>query len=262
MKKSETTRTLQSKCHLNTYSESWKPNVLSDGTKIDSLPCSVTIYCISEKGFPLGEGEEFLLFYNPVYSSEHDYIPAGFHLQVYLSALAFNELWQTVQENRHVVFHGEIDRAHLTETSHNPIRGGSTYEWDISDKMKIVSSLSFRMANPSEVRDSPPTKLEEECKEKYKEHSQMRRLSLEIARQTENEAERRGVEMEHSNFVGSPAVMFYLEFLYETQTNDKQELWRHLDSGDTSEGRRSDGNCSTPPSIFGATGEFVHGNVG
>jgi len=25
---------------------------------------------------------------------------------------------------------------------------------------------------------------------------------------------------------------------------------------------QSGGNCSTPPSIFGATGEFVHGNVG
>jgi hypothetical protein len=217
---------------MDTYSESWRPNVLSDGTKIESLPCAVSIRCIDEDSFTLEKGHECLLFYSPEYSSNEAYIPANLHLQIYFSSLAFNELWQTVSEDHPVIFHGEIAYADLTETSHDPIRGRTTFEWNINDRMKIVPSLSFRGANPSEVRKSMPTELTEEYTKEYKKYSQMRRLSLDIARQIEGEAERRGVEMKHANFDDSPDVMSHVQFFYQNRKNDKQELWVHQDDVD------------------------------
>ena len=234
IEKGKTRRTLRCATHINTHPESWRPNVLSDGTKIDSLPCVISIHCIDEEGFPLDKGEEFLLFHVPECANEAHYAPASLALQVYLSALAFNELWQMVHENRRIIFHGEIARADLTETSHDPIRGGSTYEWNINEPMKIVESFSFRLAKPSEVHDSAPTELKNKINEKYTEFSQIRRICLNVACQIEDESERRGVEMKRDEFEGSPDVMnniesFYQRSFFQKRKNEKQELWFHKD---------------------------------
>jgi hypothetical protein len=226
---SKTTRTLNCSTRMNTYSENWKPNILSDGAKIESLGCAISVHCMGEGDFTPEKGHESLLFYSPEYSGKYDFVPANFHLQVYLSSSVFNELWQMVHNDRSVIFDGEIARSDLTVTSHNPIRGGSTYEWDVNETMKIVSPLSFRMAKPSEVHDSMPTKLTEKYREEYKDYSQMLRLLLDVFRQTENEAQRRGVEMKRTGFEGAPDVISYLESLYHTAKNDKQELWWHKD---------------------------------
>jgi hypothetical protein len=229
IEKSKTTRSLNCNTRMNTYSQSWTPNVFSDGTRIEDLPCAMSIHCLDEGGFTLEKGNECLLFYSPEYSSERDFVPANLHLQVYFPSLAFNELWEMVHDNRTVIFHGAIARADLTETSHDPNQGVSTYQWDVNDTMKIVSSFSFRVAKPFEVHDSTPTKLTEEYQKEYKEDSQMRRLRVDVARQIENEAERRGVEMTHASFENAPDVIFWLESFYRNGKNDKQELWWHKD---------------------------------
>lgn len=95
--------------------------------------------------------------------------------------------------------------------------------------MKVVSSFSVREANPSEVGNPKSTKLSEKYKKEYKDYSQMLRLCLDVARQIENEAERRGVEMNHDSFEGAPDVISCIETLYRSGKNDKHQLWWHKD---------------------------------
>ena len=93
-------RTIRFDTRMNTHSEKRKQNTISDGTRMDHLPCGATIYCLGEGGHTPDKGYEYLMFYSSEFSSERHYSPAHFHLQVHLQSTVFDELWRTVSEER------------------------------------------------------------------------------------------------------------------------------------------------------------------
>jgi hypothetical protein len=227
-------RSIRFDTRMNTRSERWKENTISDGTKIDHLPCWAVIYCLGEGSHTPTKGHEYLMFYSPESSSKEPHYayhsPAFFNLQVFLPPLAFDDLWRMAAQRR-IAFHGEIAREELTEKSHDPIRGGSTYEWGADDKMKVVKSFSFRPMHPCDASDLHPSKLAEEYEAKYERHSQMARLCLDIIDQIEREAERRGAKMEYSTCPeGWPDVIRDLDYFYTSRPNPKHLLWSHVEA--------------------------------
>jgi hypothetical protein len=222
-------RTIRFATRFNTFSDRWKRNAISDGTTMDHLPCCATIYCLGGGDHTPDKGDEYLLFYSKGSEGEHHISPAFFDLQVYFPLGVFDDLWRMVSERHRVTFHGQIAREDLTETSHDPIRGGSTYEWNAKDSMKVIRSFSFRIANQYGPSDPLPSKLAEEYETKYGRHSQMTHLCLDIIGQTEREAERLGVEMQHTCPEDWPDVISDLEQFYLDRRNPNHWLWSHVD---------------------------------
>jgi hypothetical protein len=227
-------RSIRFDTRMNTRSERWKENTISDGTKIDHLPCWAAIYCLGEGSHTPTKGHEHLMFYSPEHSTKDPlyahHNPAFFNLQVFLPPLAFDDLWR-MAEQRRIAFHGEITREDLTETSHDPIRGGSTYEWSADDQMKVVKSFSFRPMHPCDASDLHPSKLAADYEAKYGAHSQMTRLCLDVIDQTEREAERRGAKMEHRTCPEDwPDVIGELDHFYSRRPNPKHLLWLHVEA--------------------------------
>jgi hypothetical protein len=224
-------RSMRFDTRMRTSSGRWKPNAISDGTRIDHLPCWATIYCLGEGDSLPKKGHEYLMFYSSAASGEHrhHHSPAYLDLQVYFPPMVFDDLWRMASEERRIAFQGEIAREDLSERSHDPIHGGSTYEWSAGDTMKVVKSFSFQTVGPHEASDASPSKLAAEYQTKYGEHSQMARLCRDIIRQTEREAERRGAKMEHTCPDGWPAVIRDLDYFYSRRQNEKHLLWWHVE---------------------------------
>jgi hypothetical protein len=174
------------------------------------------------------------MFYSPESSSNDPlyayHSPAFFNLQIYFPPLVFDDLWR-MTEQRRIAFDGEIAREDLTEKSHDPIRGGTTYEWNADDKMKVVKSFSFRQMHPCDTSDLHPSKLAADYEAKYGAYSQMTRLCLDVIDQTEREAERRGAKMEYGSCPeGWPEVIRDLDYFYGRRQNPKHFLWSHVEA--------------------------------
>jgi hypothetical protein len=225
-------RSMRFDTRMITHSDRWKKNTISDGTLMEHLPCWAVIYCLGEGSHTPEKGHEYLMFYSPESSSEEPHYayhsPAFFNLQVYLPSLIFEDLWW-MAEKRRIAFHGEIARKDLTETSHDPIRGGTTYEWNADDTMKVVTSFSYRTLDPYEASDLP-SKLATEYEAKYERRSQMARLCLDLIGQIEREAERRGAKVEHTCPEGWPDVIRDLDYFYSPRQNPKHLLWLHVEA--------------------------------